>query len=70
MRKIHKVTFIKCILLMSSFLRAQQNGFWSTIDEAKIGISKLQRKIQPKKYKTYELDLQQLKNDLNFERSY
>ena len=55
---------------MSSFLRAQQNNVWSTIDEAKIGISKLQRKIQPKKYKTYELDLQQLKNELNFGRSY
>ncbi len=70
MRKIYKVTFIMCLLFMSSFLRGQQTTSWSTIDEAKIGISKLQRKIQPKKYKTYELDLQQLKNELNFGKTY
>ena len=70
MRKIYKIAFMTCLLFMSSFLRAQQNAFWSTIDETKIGISKLQRKVQPKNYKTFELDLQQLKNDLNFEKTY
>lgn len=70
MRKIYKVAFILCLLFLSSFLRAQQNDFWSSIDEAKIGISKLQRKVHPKKYKTFELDLQRLKNDLNFEKSF
>ncbi len=70
MRKIYKVTFLLCLLFLSSFLRAQQKDLWSSIDEAKIVISKLQRKIHPKKYKTFELDLQRLKNDLNFGISY
>ena len=70
MRKIYKVAFILCLLFLSSFLRAQQSDFWSSIDEAKIGISKLQRKVHPKKYKTFELDLQHLKNDLNFGKSF
>lgn len=70
MRKIYKTAFVLCLLFLSSFLRAQQNDLWSPIDEAKIGISKLQRKVHPKKYKTFQLDLQDLKRDLNFGKSY
>ena len=70
MRKNYKYAYIICFICISSFLQAQQNNFWSSIDEAKIGISKLQRKIQPKKYKTFELDLHGLKKDLNFGQSY
>ncbi len=68
MIKIYKAAFIVCLMFLSSFLSAQQNDIWSTIDGAKIGISPHQRKIQPKKYKTFELDLQHLRNDLNFAR--
>lgn len=70
MRKIYKAAFILCLLFVSSFLRAQQNDFWSVIDVAKIGISKHQRKVHPKKYKTVELDLQRLKKSLDFGKSY
>ena len=68
MRKNYKLAYFICLICISSFLRAQQNDFWSSIDEAKIGISKLERKVQPKKYKTFKLDLERLKNDLNFDQ--
>ena len=70
MRKNYKFAYFICLICISSFLHAQQNDFWSSVDEAKIGISKLERKVQPKKYKTFELDLQRLKNDLNFGESF
>lgn len=62
MRKIYKAAFILCVLLGTSFLSAQQNDFWSKIDETKIGISKFERKIQPKKYETFELNFDYIKN--------
>ena len=65
MKKIYKVIGILCLLLMSSFLSAQQNNIWSTFDETKIGISHHQRKIQPKKYRTFRLDYEGLRNDLD-----
>ena len=69
MRKTYKAVFILCVLFVTSFLSAQQIDFWSKIDEAKIGISKLERKIQPKKYETFELDLERIKNGLKLVKS-
>jgi len=70
MRKNYKFAYITLFICFSSLLQAQQNDFWSSIDEAKIGISKLERKVRPKKYKTFELDIQSLKKDLNFGQAF
>lgn len=42
-----------------------QNDSWSSIDKAKIGISKLRRKVRPEKYKTFILVIEDLKEGLN-----
>ncbi len=70
MRKNYKFAYITLFICFSSLLQAQQNDFWSSIDEAKIGISKLERKVHPKKYKTFELDIQSLKKDLHFGQAF
>ena len=52
------------MFLIAPFLTAQQSEFWLKIDGAKIGISKFQRQIHPKKYKSFRLDLEGEKNKL------
>jgi len=52
------------MFLVAPFLNAQQTEFWLEINDAKIGISKLQRKVHPKKYKSFHLDLEGVKSKL------
>ncbi|MCA0933494.1 M12 family metallo-peptidase [Lutimonas saemankumensis] len=64
MRKIYFGAKLFCLMFPITFLHAQHIQSWSVIDEAKIGISKIQRKVLPKNYKSFELDFERLKNDL------
>ncbi|UCE93167.1 MAG: proprotein convertase P-domain-containing protein [Flavobacteriaceae bacterium] len=64
MRKIYFGAKLFCLLFLTTFLHAQQIQSWSRIDEAKIGISKIQRKVLPKNYKSFELDFDRLENEL------
>ena len=52
------------LLISSHSLFAQQRNYWSKIDGAKISNSELQRKVNLKKYQTFELKLEELAREL------
>lgn len=68
MRNSYHVILVLSFVCFVSALHAQQNT-WIRIDKAKIGFSTLQRKTLPKNYKTFKLDVEQLKNDLSHAHS-
>ncbi|MGI9531234.1 reprolysin-like metallopeptidase [Lutimonas sp.] len=64
MRKRNLGFLLCCMLFIAPLLSAQQTEIWTQIDDAKIGISKFQRKIQPEKYKSFHLDVNEIRNSL------
>ncbi len=66
MRKRNFSFLLCCMFFIVPFLNAQQAEMWSQIDDAKIGNSKFQRKVQTEKYKSYHLHLKDIKNRLEF----
>lgn len=56
--------FIVFLLISIHSLSAQQRNYWSKITGAKISNSQLQRKVNLKKYQTFELKLEELAGEL------